>query len=349
MRDWIKGTVRPISFLAVVPVLLGAIVSGTRMDHHIAYALLGAILAVGFANSFNIVIDRKIDKHNPDKKTLAIRQPVRAWYGVLFLLPPLAFCLRNCQFNHILLSILFYLSCLYSYLYGNVPVLKRISVAAIVAATAFLDVERFNLAVWVLAVVIFAFIYWRESHKDSDDRKEDTEMKFAWIRTGITLNWWLVTAPIAGAAIYLSCLVATGKPISTADIALALGIAISIWSYVQIRSKYHLYKVRLAHGAPAGRLGIVVSMVGLMPSFVNPLFLAIVVVNCASIIHRSFRGQIPFHTGSIAHDAYLWASLPLMAMAKVGYHPLLLAASILLASVTCANMHRLKCATTPAM
>lgn len=340
MRKWIAETIRPISFLVVIPVLLGTIVSGTRMDYHIIYALLGGILATGFANSFNSLVDRKVDRLNPAKKTLALRSPVSAMYGVLFILPPLAFCLRYSQFNHVLLATLLYLSFLYSYLFGNIPVFKRLSVAAITASTVFLYVSSVNLPLWVLAAVVFAFIFHRESRKDVADRMEDTLMKFAWIKNGLELNWWQAIAPILGGAIYLSCFWLVGQRISSAEVAISLGIMISVWAYIQIRYKYQQYRVRMVHRSSGGRLGIVVALVGLMPSFVNPVFLILVMINSASILYRSFLGRISFKDTAIAHDAYLWASLPIMVMTKVGLHPTLLVVSLALASITCANMYK---------
>lgn len=337
MRSWIAETIRPISFLVAIPVFLGALLSGTHMDYHIVFAMLGGILASGFANAFNSLVDRRVDRLNPQKRTLAMKHPVAAWYGVLFLLPPLAFCLRYSQYHHVLLSLLFYLSFLYSYTFGNVPVVKRLAVAAVVASTVFLYAATFTWELWLLAGLTFAFIYYRESRKDRDDRQEDEMLKFAW-RGKLKLDWWCVVAPLLGAAIYLLCFPLVDSRISAAEAAVALGIMISVWAYIQIRYKYRHYRMRMLHRTSGGRLGVVIAMVGLMPSFVNPLFVMLVTANSASILYRSYLGRLLFQRVAIAHDALLWASLPLLVMTKVGYNPLLVVAAALLAIITCANM-----------
>jgi len=329
MWKWITGTVRPITFLAGIPVVVGALVSHSRIDWNIIYPFFGAMLAVGFANSFNSLIDRCVDRLNPEKKTLAVNSPIAAWYSVLFLLPVLAICLRSQMYNHCLLAVLYYLSHLYSYLFGVIPIIKRIVVAAVIASTLFLAVPTPNMPLWLLAAVLFLYMYKREGNKDNADKMEDDQMKFAWLKTRLKLDWWCITAPLLGAGLYLGSFGLVGHHIGLIEIVIAFGLSLTIWSYLEIRFQYKCYRMRLAQGTMGGRLGTVIALVGLMPSFVSPLFLLLALINASSIVGRSFLGKrIVFTSGAILHDAYLWASIPLLAATAVGFPLILLVCSI---------------------
>ena len=333
MWKWIVDTVRPISLLAGFPVLIGALISKVPIKWDILYAISATMLGVGFANSFNSVIDRYIDRMNPSKETLASKRPKVAWYGVLFLLPILAFSLRNNSYNHCLFALLYYLCFLYSYSFGRVRIVKRIAVAAIIALTATLYVKTFTVPLWLFMAVAFGYFFVREGKKDRDDKKEDETMKFAW-KGKIKIDSWCISAPFLAAGIYLGCLLLSRYPFGMAEAVIAFGIGISVWSYIQIRYRYQQYHMRLLHQTTGGRLGLVIAMVGLMPSFVNPTFILVVLGNTSSIIYRSFLNKrIVCSKAAIAHDSYLWASLPLLVITKVGFQPILLATSVTLAGI----------------
>jgi len=333
MWKWIVGTVRPISLLAGFPVLIGALISKTPIRWDILYAISAAILGVGFANSFNSVVDRYIDRLNPNKETLASKRPKMAWYGVLFLLPILAFCLRSDSYNHCLFAMLYYLCFLYSYSFGRVRIVKRIAVAAIIALTATLYAKTLTLSLWLFVAVAFVYFFAREGKKDRDDRKEDEMMKFSW-KGKNKFDLWCISAPFVAAGIYLGCLWLSKYPFGMAEVVIAFGIGISVWSYIQIRYRYQQYRMHLLHQTTGGRLGLVIAMVGLMPSFVNPTFIMVVLVNTSSIIYRSFLNKkIVCSKVAIAHDSYLWASLPLLVITKTGFQPVLLTASVTLAGI----------------
>ena len=326
------GTVRPICLLAGFPVLIGALISKTPIKWDIFYAFFAAIMGNGFANSFNSLVDRHIDRLNPDKKTLASKKPKTAWYGVLFLLPFLAFCLRSNSYNHCLFAIMYYLCFAYSYSFGRVRIIKRIAVATIAALLAVLYVRNINLYLWLFTAGIFVFFIFWETRKDRDDRKEDETMKFVWKKKNFDL--WCMSAPFFAAGIYLGCLRLSRYPFSLAEVVIAFGIGISVWSYIQIRYRYQQYHMRLIHQTTGGRLGLVIAMVGLMPSFVNPAFILVVLVNTSSIIYRSFLNKsIVYSKAAIAHDSYLWASLPLLVVTKAGFQPVLLVTSVVLAGI----------------
>jgi len=327
MWNWIKGTVRPIALLAGFPVVIGALLGHVHLGWDIVYAIGSAMLGVGFANAFNSLVDRHIDRLNPAKKFLAQVSPVAAWYGVLFLLPPLAFFLRSNSYNHRLFAIVYFTSFIYSYALGRVRVVKRIVVAACIAATAFLYVPTPNLAVWLFAGLACVCFYIRERHKDQQDKVEDNAVRFNW--SFRRLDLWYITAPLSAVAIYLLSLTTAGNRIDLTEAVICFGIALSVWSYIQIRYRYRWYKMPLVHQVTSGRLGAVIALVGLMPSFVNPAFILVVLWNVATIEHRSFLTRaFAVERLAVLHDSWLWASLPVLAMTKVGCRPELMVASL---------------------
>lgn len=317
--EFVNGTVRPICFLAGLLVIVGAYLGKAKMNWDICYAVLAAIFGSGFANSFNNVIDRKIDRLNLNKKTLAVRSPIAAWYVALFLLPGLAFVLRSASYNNWLMAELFYVSFIYSFVFGRMPVLKRIVVGAVVALSVLLHAREFNLELWLFLALVFGYIFTREGRKDRDDREEDSQVRFAWL--GKTkYDVWCLTAPFLAAAVYTSCFVLAKHRFGLAEVVNATGIIISVWSYIQIRYRYKQYKMYLANPMMGGRIGEVVALVGLMPSYVTPAFVLIVMVNIATILYRSFLTKgFAFENVAILHDAYLWSSLPLLVMTQVGF------------------------------
>jgi 4-hydroxybenzoate polyprenyltransferase len=316
--------------MAGIPVLIGALVSKTQISWNIFHAIFAAMLGVGFANSFNSIVDRRIDRLNPSKKNLAITKPLAAWYGVLFLLPILAICLRSNTYNHCFFAILYYLSFSYSYLFGRIPIVKRVAVAAIIASTAFLYVQTFSLALWLFVGFSFVLFLVREGHKDKVDEKEDKMMRFAWKDLN-RFDWWCISAPFLAVGIYIGCLCLTRYPVSLVEAVISFGIGVSVWSYIQIRYRYRQYHMRLIHQTTGGRLGAVIALVGLMPSFVNPAFILVVLANSGSIVYRSFLNRkIASCRAAIIHDSYLWASLPLLAITKAGFRPALVVASVIL-------------------
>lgn len=336
MWKWITGTIRPIALLAGMPVIIGALLAHKHIGWDIVFAVAAAMLGCGFANAFNALSDRQIDRSNPAKKFLAQVSPLAAWYSVLFLLPPLAICLRANSYNHRLFAVMYFLSFLYSYAFGRVRIVKRIVVAAIIATTTFLYVPAPNLPVWLFAGLAFLAFFYRESKKDAQDKKEDDAVRFSWnIRN---IEAWCVCAPLLAVTIYWGSLTAAGARIDLAEMVIAFGIALSVWSYIQIRYRYKWYRMRLAHQTMAGRLGVVIAVVGLMPSFVTPAFILVVLWNVTTIVYRSFLGKtFAYQQIASIHDGWLWASLPILAMTKVGYSPILAAFAL---AIGCAVFFR---------
>lgn len=312
---FLMGTVRPISLLAWIPVVVGACLAGS-LGYGILYGSIGAILSVGWINAFNNIIDRFWDQHNPNKQTLAVEHPVKAYEVALYLLPGIALMLRHVEYNNVLLSFLFYLGYWYSYLFGRVPYLKRAVVALCVTGTSFMLARHYPPQLWMWVAAVVSFIFVRETRKDHEDVKEDVQFRFV---TPQSIDWWCVTAPLLGATIFLVCVASLQHSVSLGDAAIAIGITVAIWSYVQIRTTYGRYRAKLRHRAPAGRMGIIVALVGLMPAFVSTALLIVVWINSVTILYRSYLptrfGQRPL---AAFHDAALWASLPVIAACKTG-------------------------------
>lgn len=314
-RDLLAGTVRPISLLAPVPVLVGAALAGD-IDWGLLYGSLGAIFSVGLINASNNLVDRRQDRYDPAKRTLAVSHPVAAYWVTLLLLPGIALTLRRVEYNNVLLACLTYTGYWYSYLFGRVPYLKRIVVALCVSGTSFMFAQSYPPALWVWAACIAVFIFIRETYKDQKDMATDHQFRFAYSKK---IDPWCFTAPMLATAIYLACVIATRHSVTDHDMAIGYGLTVAVWSYIQIRARLGRYKVRFAHKAQAGRLGMLLALVGLMPSFVSVPLLLLTCVNSASILYRSF---LPLHMNStslaVVHDALLWASLPLLVATQYG-------------------------------
>jgi len=322
--------------------MLGALISEAPLHWDIVFAFGAAMLGVGFANSFNSLIDRFQDRLNPNKHTLAMEKPVTAWYGVLFLLPILAICLRSNAYNHRLFAILYYLCFAYSYSLGRVRVLKRVVVAAIIALTSLLYAQTYSLALWLFASFAFVYFFIRETGKDRADKEEDNLVRFKWQNARI--DWWCISAPFLVVGIYLGCLYWARQSIGLTDAVVSFGMGVSAWSYVQIRYRYRHYHMHLLHQTTGGRLGAVIALVGLMPTFVTPAFVLVVLFNTCTIVYRSFLNKgFTFERIAVAHDAYLWASLPLLVMAKVGFQPALVCLSIAIGTFTYLRESRRLC------
>lgn len=332
---FLLGTVRPISLLAWIPVVAGACLAGS-LGWGVLYGSIGAILSVGWINAFNNVIDRHIDRLNPAKKTLAATNPVKAYEVALYLLPGITVMLRQLEYNNVLLAMLFYLGYWYSYLFGRVPYLKRIVVATCVAGTSFMLAAQYPPQFWMWVMSAFAFIFIRESGKDKADMVEDKQFRFVYPQK---IDWWCITAPVLGAVLFLGCLIAAGQPIGLDDIALATGVTIAIWSYIQIRVVYGQYHASFRHRTPAGRMGMVVALVGLMPAFVSTPLLLVVWINSVSILYRSYLpSRFARQLMAIVHDAALWGTLPIIAACRIGtLAPSLVIAAGILFTGTLAN------------
>jgi len=318
---FLLGTVRPISLLAWIPVVIGALLANAS-GSGLLYGSLGSMLSVGFINAFNNLIDRFQDRHNPLKKTLAVEHPVQAYYTALFLLPAVAIMLRHVEYNTVLLACLFYIGYWYSYVFGRVPYLKRLTVALCVAGTSFLLARTYPPSLWMWALTIAGYIFLREGRKDKEDWMEDRQFRFTHTKK---VDWWCCTAPLFAAFLYLGCTGLTSGRIDLGDVMIACGLITAVWSYLQIRTVYGEYTVRLTHRTPAGRLGIVAALVGLMPSFTTTPFLLIVWINSVSVLYRSFlprRGGRTF--SAVVHDAALWGSIPVLVICKTGQAPPLL-------------------------
>lgn len=327
---FLLGTVRPISLLAWIPVVVGACLAGS-FNWGILFGSVGAILSVGWINSFNNVTDRRIDRLNPAKETLAATNPVKAYDVTLYILPGIAVMLRQLEYNNVLLAALFYLGYWYSYLFGRIPYLKRIVVAACVAGTSFMLAERYPPEFWMWVISAFAYILVRETRKDKADVLEDQERRFVYAKK---VDGWCIAAPLLGAAIFLGTVGFVKRSLNPADFAIAFGITVAIWSYIQIRVKDGHYRMKFSHRTPAGRMGIVVALVGLMPAFASVPLLLVVWINSVSILYRSYLpSRFARQHLAIVHDAALWGSLPIIAACRIGVltPSLMLAAGILFA------------------
>lgn len=343
MRNLVYGTVRPIALLAWIPPLVGVWLVGERIGVGTLAACFGAVVSCGFANAFNNLIDRHIDRSNPEDLSVAIRQPMAGYHIVLFLLPIQAITLRAMPYRHVVLALLFYTCFWYSYLLGRIPVLKRVVVAGVISTTAILATWRFNLglAIWMLMLLVYNLL--RESRKDKEDMEEDQRLRFFRLG-GQCVDWWVVTAPPLAALTLISCALLCRPAIKLEYIVMALGLSICVWSYIQTRYRYGDYQMRLCHRSPAGRLGVVIANVALMPTFAGTALVLIVLVNTASIAYRSF---LPRHRRfahiAKAHDAALWATIPVVAMLMTGsYQPSLAILSVFIfAGVFVREHHRL--------
>lgn len=329
MRSWIRGTVRLSSFRAAVPPIVGALLTGQKFSIGLVFAYLGAVVSAGFANSFNNIIDRRFDRHDPRKPTLGITKPYVLYLFVLFLLPIEAQLLQRVHYyNHNLLAALFYWCFWYSYLFGRIPIAKRFAVATIVSATSFLSVRVTNLALWVWAIGLAGYIFVRESRKDAVDLEIDQKYKFTRVQKA-DLDTWCIGAPLFAPMLFLGCMIVSRQGLLLSHLVMMTGLSVSVWSYLQIRYRYGDYRMKFTHKRLAGLLGIVISLVGLMPVFSSYILLLLIWVNCASILYRAFLPKVTrFSKWAVAHDAYLWASIPLMAMVMTGYNLALIAISL---------------------
>jgi hypothetical protein len=274
------------------------------------------MVAVGLINTHNNQTDRQIDRHNQSKNTLAIHHPVRNHQVVTVGGSVLALLLRQIGYSYLLLSTLYYVGVFYNYFLGRVPILKRLAVAIVVAATSFLAIDHSNALVWIWAGAVGLFIYCREVGKDRADAQEDAMARF--FRMGAPVDSWCIIAPFAGVVIYITATLLLGvKPTSTHWV-ISLGTALTIFSFMQIRARHGWYRMRFPHRLIAGQSGLTLALAALMPPFATGI-LPIVVFNLATIYVRSClpaRSNVSWWANM--HDAWLWASLVWLAMLGPG-------------------------------
>ena len=302
------------------------------------------MVAVGLANAFNNVVDRKIDRHNQTKDTLAVTKPVMALFVVLVMAPFLALVLRETGYDYLLLSILFYASVFYSLAFGRIRIVKRLVVATIVAATAFLAVNSYPPQLWLWACLVWVFIFLRETRKDKADLVEDTLKRFVSWRQ-LMADWWFALAPLVGATIYLAAVCLNGHRPDENDMAIALGVALTVLAYALIRARNGWYKVRLHGNVVIGIAGLTLALSGLMPPFATGAVKLLVIFNMASIFVRAIcLKSVDLRPLANLHDAWLWASLLILAMSR--YQSFSVTCSLLavtvLAIVFFKEFHRLK-------
>ena len=274
------------------------------------------MVAVGLINTHNNQTDRRIDRHNPLKDTLAMQHPVRNHQVVTASGSILALLLRQIGYNFLLLSTLYYVGVFYNYFLGRVPVVKRLAVAIVVASTSFIAADRPNLALWVWASAVGLFIYCREVGKDRADAQEDTMARF--FRKGAPADSWCIIAPFMGGLIYATTTLALGVSLTSTHLVVSLGIALTIFSFMQIRARHNWYRMRFPHRLIAGQSGLTLALAALMPPFAQGI-LPIVVFNLTTIYVRSClttRANVSWWAN--LHDAYLWASLLWLAMLGPG-------------------------------
>jgi len=324
MRRLLYGTIRPISLLACLLPLIGAALTN-HLSFQIIWALLGAILAVGFANCLNNFFDRKIDQLNPNKHSLAKQSPLAVAVTSSWLAIGVELCLQMSGCNDTLLSVLFYFCFWYSALFGSLPIIKRLVVAGVVAGTAFLSSPPVTLKLKIWALFLGVYIYMRESGKDVADRYEDTIMRFAWLTNWSAfyrqLDWWCVSAPFLAALLYLTAVLIDRSSIIWRDAPIALGLTIVVWSYIQTRYRHRWYKMRMLHRTSGGRLGTVIALAGLLPRHTEIGIVILAVCICASIAYRSYLPcRLATSRLAIWHDAALWTSPIFLAMIAGGHY-----------------------------
>ena len=343
MRRFLFQTVRPISFVAWIPAFVGSLLAH-NFSWHVLTTCFGVMVAVGLANAFNNVVDRKIDRHNQSKDTLAVTKPVMALFVVLIMAPFLALALRETGYDYRLLSVLFYTSVFYSLVFSRLRAVKRLVVATIVAATAFLAVDSYPPQLWLWACLVWVFIFLRETRKDKADLVEDTLKRFrSWHH--LTADWWFVLAPLVGAAIYLVAVCLNGHRPDESDEAIAMGVALTVLAYALIRIRNGWYKVKLHGNVVIGIAGLALALSGLMPPFATGAVKLLVIFNLASIFVRAIcLKSVDLRPLANLHDAWLWASLLLLAMSRYQSFPVTcsLLAVLLLIAVFAREFHRLK-------
>lgn len=320
MWQLLMATVRPISLLAWIPVVVGSWLTDS-LGCPTAIASVGAVLALSLINLHNNQTDRKLDRLNLAKKTLAVKYPLIGWQLVLFLAPIGAIVLRQVGYNYLLLSVIFFVGIGYNYWLGRLPIIKRIVVATEVAALAFLSVERTTPHLWLLASFIWLFIYVRETRKDQADLQEDKMGKFLRLR-GALVDYWCLSAPFLGSAIYLAASLFLERRFSAQQLVISLGTALTIFSFMQIRSRHGWYKMPFPHRLIAGQAGLSLALSALMPPFARGLLMVIVLFNLISIYLRSslsLRANLSWLAN--LHDGYLWASLIIQAMISANSFP----------------------------
>lgn len=334
-------TARPITLVAWIPPFVGSLLGGS-LSWDTLTACIGTMVMVGLINTHNNQTDRRIDQHNKLKDTLAVLHPVRNHQVITVSAPLFALLLRQTGYNYLLLSVLFYVGVFYNYSFGRVPIVKRLVVALVVAATSLLAVNSPTALVWVWTAVVAVFIYCRETTKDRADAREDELVRF--FKRNAPIDIWCVAAPFVGAALYLAVVLLLGVSISGTHLVIALGQGLTIFSFMQIRARHGWYRMSFPHRLIAGQSGLTLALAALMPPFAEKI-LPLVVFNLATIYCRSclsVRANVCWWAN--LHDACLWASLIWLAMVGSGIFSLALAllSLALLASVFVWEFNRIR-------
>lgn len=320
MKQFVLQTVRPITFCAWLPPFVGSLLGGS-LSWHTLTACLGTMLAVGLVNIHNNQTDRKIDRLNWAKDSLAVHRPLQNHQLIIIGGPALALLLRQVGYNYLLLSVLFYVGVFYNYIFGRVPVAKRIIVAAVVATTSFLAVSSPNPWVWLWTVAVGIFIYGRETGKDRADAQED---KLARFFRQAPIDWWCISAPFIGIVVYLATSLGISAELKATHAVVSLGTALTIFSVMQIRARHGWYQMWFPHHLIAGQSGLTLALAALMPPFATGI-LPIVVFNLTTIYARScLPARANLKWWANLHDAYLWTSLIWLAMIGPGVFSLAL-------------------------
>lgn len=330
MRRFIFQTFRPISFVSWIPAFVGSLLAH-NFGWHVLTTSLGVVASVGLTNAFNNVVDRRIDSLNPLKDTLAVIRPVSALIVVLVVSPFLALLLRETGYDYRLLSVLFYGGVFYNLALGRVRIVKRLVVATIVSATSVLAASSYPPLLLAWAGLVWCYIYQRETKKDNDDFAEDNMRRFLSFRQ-LTVDWWFALAPLVGVTAYLAGVWANGATPDSSDLVIAMGIALTIISYAVIRSRNGWYKVKLHGNVLVGVAGLSLALSGLMPPFANGAVKILVIFNLATIFVRAISlRSVDLKPIAGFHDAWLWASLFVLVMAR--YQSLSASCSVLTALV----------------
>lgn len=334
-------TARPITLFAWIPPFVGSLLGGGLSPHTLT-ACLSTVMAVGLINIHNNQTDRRIDRHNVVKDTLALRSPIRNHQLVTVYGASLAIVLRQVGYNYLLLSVLYYVGVFYNLVLSRLPVVKRVVVALTVAATSFLAVDKPNLYIWLWAIATGTYIYLRESRKDRADAREDQMVRF--FKRDTPVDLWCILAPFAGVATYLGSAKSVGAVLTATHLVVSLGIALTIFSFMQIRARHGWYKMWFPHRLIAGQSGLTLALAALMPPFAYGI-MPIVVFNLTTIYVRScLPARINLKWWANLHDAYLWASLVLLAMAGPGVFSLaaVIVSLLLLAAIFLWELQRIR-------
>lgn len=338
--NWLMGTIRPISLLAWLPPLAGAYLAGTP-DGATVIAGLRAVLISGTANTLNNVVDRQADRC-AGKQTLMVTNRRAGLRAALYIAATTALGLAWPDTSNTLAGILLIASALYSYVPNRCYFVKRLAVAVIVAATAWLDVDQVTAPLWWLTGLVGGVIFVRETLKDKPDYATDIRYKFA-AAWEILRDWWCLTAPLLAPCIFLLSCWLSDVELGFVHAVAASGICLLVIGYMHVRARHGRYRLRFRNSTREGELALVCGLAGMLPACISPLVGFVAGWNTFSMAMRSrLTPRIMNQPLGRIHDAQLWGSLPLLALSFAGQPaPGLILLAAVIFSVTLAVSYQL--------